>query len=110
MEINVKPSMNRVHEDILNKCETITDLLNVMTEDGKINYHSIGNQGKDYSSFLRRHKFFKEYLKENLPELTLEEILKFDSLLHKFREVVYAMHVHEEFLAAIEFEIKKGLI
>ena len=110
MKNSVDPILNRISKEALNKCNTVEDLLLEMTDGGERQIYSIGNKGKDFSSFLSRHKFFKEYLKENLPELTLEEILKFDSILNKFRTVVYAMHGYEEFLAAIEFEIKKGLI
>lgn len=100
--------MNRISQEVFDKCATIEDLLDVHTKNGELNFAEIGNDGKDYSSFLRRFEFYKDYLKESIPELSTEEILKFDSLFHKFRDVVYAMNGHYIFLTALEFENEKS--
>jgi len=94
----------RVSKEVKDKCNTIEELLDVATDNGRLKYADIGNSGQDYSSFLRRYEYFKQHVKEKLPELTTEEVLKFDEHYRKFKEVVYAFNDSDRFLQVMEFE------
>lgn len=84
------------------------ELLDKLTDNGKIRMADIGNEGRDYTSFLSRYEFYKNYLRENLPELTLEEIILFHNSFHKFRKVVYAFNGFDTAFALMEYEQKQG--
>lgn len=100
----------RISENNLDKCNTIEDLLDVITENGSKNYADIGNVGNNYSSFLSRHKFFEEFIEEKLPDFTVEEVLKFEQYFNTFKDTVHSMSGYDIFLTALKFENKKGIL
>ena len=102
--------MSYISDETLEKCNTLKELLDIKTNNGQIKYPHIVDENRSYKGFYSRLDFFKAYLAENLPELTIEEILKFDSVFQKFKKTVYEMYGYHDFLAAIEFENKKNKI
>lgn len=82
--------------------KVIDDILNKYTDNGRIKYASIG----EHDSFKHRYNFYKEYLQRELPELSLEEIVKFNKLFHKFKDTVYSFNGFDIALTILEEELK----
>lgn len=99
--------MSRIPKKLLNNTETLEQLVEFMTTDKDGNKLNIGGIGKT-NDFILRYEMYKEYLKENIPELTFEEILKFHDLFHKFTEHVCGWSGFENYLTCLEFEIEKN--
>lgn len=100
----------RISQKTLDKCETTEDLLNLQTNNGKENYSSLGNKGQDYRTFYSRYEFFKDRINTMLPEMTIEEVLKFDEMFMKYKDAIHSFYGFNEYLAVLEFEHKKGLL
>lgn len=102
--------MNKIGNNILSQCSSIEDLLDIETKNGEVNYYDIGNDGRDYNSFINRYKYFKDNLKEKAPSFSVEELLKYDAYRKQINEAVYEFRDHYRFMQVLEFEFKKGLI
>lgn len=91
----------RISDNVFNKLESLEDLVYKMghDKDGRM----MADVG-EASDFIPRYKHFKEYLKEKLPELTFEEILRMDELYHRYKDAVYAWHGHDRMLTCLEYE------
>lgn len=89
------------------KYNSLEDILDVITDNGKLQYAEIGNKERDYSSILNRYKFFKEYIRSNFPELTTEEVLKFYKIYHDFGEKLHGWNGVNYFMTFLEFENSK---
>lgn len=93
-------------KEIVDKCNTIEDVLDIATNNGEITY--VGNIGRNYSNFIQYYGHFKKYISENLPELTAEEILKYDEHRSKIKEVVYGFTNYGRLLDMLYFEQQKN--
>ena len=60
---------------------------------------------KDVDKFKLRFEYFKDFLKTELPELTEEEILKFDKYFYDFQKI-YEWYNIENLLTALEYELR----
>lgn len=100
----------KIVKDILDKCNTIEELLDIKTDNGKIRYSSLQNDGQDYSNFKNRYKFFKKRLASILPELSAQEILKFYEVYYSFTDTIFEFDGHADFMSVLYFEQEKGLL
>ncbi len=96
--------MPRISDEVFSKLGSLEALVNIMgkTKEG----YTLSEVG-DYKEFNNRFIAFKETLKKDLPEFTTEEILKFDSLFHKFK-AIYEWYGASYLLAALEFEQRQN--
>lgn len=95
----------RISESVFSDLKSLDDLITKMgtTKDGCKNI-SVG-EPYDFKSRLR---YFKEFLKKELPEFTEKDILKFDKHFQKFRKI-YEWNGAEYFLTAMEYEVRNNL-
>ena len=70
------------------KEQIIDQILNKLTDNGNIKYADIG----EHEDFKKRYIWYKDYLKEKLPDFTEEDIIKFHKNFHKFKDIVYAFN------------------
>ena len=94
----------RISDEVFNKTNSLEELVQIMgtTKDG----HKLSEVG-DYKDFIRRLDSFKEVIARELPELTIEEILKFDSMFSKVKDIIYEWYGFNYLLTALEFEQRK---
>ena len=94
----------RISESIFNDLKSLDDLIIKMgtTKDG----YKISGVGEP-DDFKSRMKYFKEFLKKELPEFTEEDILNFDKHFHKFRKI-YEWYGAEYLLTAMEYEARNN--
>lgn len=92
----------RISESVFNDFKSLDDLITKMgtTKDG----YKISGVGEP-DDFKARFKYFKEFLKKELPEFSVEDILKFDKHFQKFRKI-YEWYGAEYFLNAMEYEAR----
>ena len=94
----------RISESVFSDLKSLDDLITKMgtTKDG----YKISGVGEP-DDFKSRLKYFKEFLKKDLPEFSEEEVLKFDKHFQKFRKI-YEWYGAEYFLNAIEYEVRNN--
>lgn len=94
----------RISESVFSDLKSLDDLIVKMgtTKDG----YKISDVGEP-DDFKSRMKYFKEFLKRELPEFTEEDILKFDKHFQKFRKI-YEWRGAEYFLTAMEYEARNN--
>lgn len=93
--------MSRLSEKTKQQCNTIEDLWNLETNNGIFSFSGIST----IKLTEKRYRYFKEYLKEVVSELTEEEIIKFDSVFQRFKQI-YSFVNASFFLACLELENK----
>jgi phage terminase large subunit-like protein len=96
----------RISEEVLNKCNTLEDLVELMVTDknGKrLSFYDVG-ETKD---FVKRYKYFKEWLGEEIPDMTLEQILYIMDNKEKVVDKVHKWMGFDRLLTALEFEQRK---
>lgn len=93
--------MKRISDKVFEQTKSLEDLVNLMAYavDGSM-YADVGEP----KQFILRYKMFKEMIEKELPEFTIEEILKFDEHFHKFKDTVYAWHGYDRMLTCLEYE------
>jgi len=99
----------RISEEVLNKCNSLEDLVEMMVtdKDGKrLDYSDVG-ETKD---FIRRYEWFKEYVKKEIPSLSLEQIMFIMDNYRNVTDVVCGVYGYDRLLTALEFEQRKDLI
>lgn len=94
----------RISESVFSDLKSLDDLITKMgtTKDG----YKISGVG-ELDDFKSRMKYFKEFLKKELPEFSDEDILKFDKHFQKFRKI-YEWYSVEYFLTAMEYEVRNN--
>ena len=94
----------RISESVFSELKSLDDLITKMgtTKDG----YKISGVGEP-DDFKSRMKYFKEFLKMELPEFTEEDVLKFDKHFQKFRKI-YEWYGAEYFLTAMEYEARNN--
>jgi hypothetical protein len=94
----------RISESVFSNLKSLDDLITKMgtTKDG----YKISGVGEP-DDFKSRMKYFKEFLKRELPEFTEEEVLKLDKNFQKFRKI-YEWYGAEYFLTAMEYEARNN--
>lgn len=94
----------RISESVFSDLKSLDDLITKMgtTKDG----HKISGVGEP-EDFKSRLKYFKEFLKKELPEFTEKDILKFDKHFQKFKKI-YGWHGVDYFLTAMEYEARNN--
>ena len=94
----------RISESVFSDLKSLDDLITKMgtTKDG---YKISGVGEPDY--FKLQLKYFKDFLKRELPEFTKEDILKFDKHFQKFVKI-YEWYGAEYFLTAMEYEARNN--
>ena len=68
----------------------MTEILDTITTDKdgvKRTFADIGSSDRDYANFKSRYIMFKEVLQRDYPELSNEEIIKFNKMFQRFREI-----------------------
>lgn len=93
-----------VSEKVLNNCNNLEELVTMMstTVDGK-------NTGEidSVNSFIGRYELYKEQLKNNLPEFSLEELSIIFQNYHKIIDTLTCFSEFERFQQCLEFELLK---
>ncbi len=96
----------RISQKILDECNTLEDLVEIMVtgKNGKrLNFSEIG----ETVEFIARFESFKEWLKEEIPNLTLEQILFIVDNQRHVVDKVSSWKGFQIFLTALEFEQRK---
>ena len=94
-ELNKKKDYIRVSEKVLKETESLDDFILKIIQDGT-----------SVQEFKIRFNYFKQHLKEILPDVFIFDVLKMEhnlQNLNKIRDFVG----YQDFLAAIEFELEK---
>lgn len=95
----------RISESVFSDLKSLDNLITkISTTRNGLKNISVG----DPDDFKSRFKHFKEFLKEELPEFTEEDILKFDKHFPKFKKI-YEWYGAEYFLTAMEYEARNKL-
>lgn len=90
----------------MRKYNSITEILDTITTDKdgvKRTFADIGSPNRDYASFKSRYRMFKEVLQRDYPELSNEEIIKFNNMFHRFREI-YSWNGFDVLFKVFEWE------
>jgi hypothetical protein len=95
----------RIATEVFEKLDTLDDLIDLIgkTKEGFV-ISEVGNTDQ----FKRRLEYFKEVIKNELPEFTMEELLKFDEHYDKVQKLYKFSGFHYLF-AALEFEQRKNI-
>lgn len=103
MQTKTNNIFGRISDEVFNDLKSLDDLIIKMgtTKDG----YKLSEVGEP-NEFKSRFNYFKEHLKTEIPELTEEEILKFDKYYHKFKSV-FVWYGAQYFLTALEYELRK---
>lgn len=64
---------------------------------------------ESFESFKLGYDWFKDILKEELPQFTIEDILKINEHFYQLKETLYKGNA-QTFLQFLDFEIRKGLL
>lgn len=99
----------RISKEVLEKCNSLEDLVEMMTTDkegNRLNYSDIG-ETKD---FLNRYDCFKEVITRDIPELSLQQILFIMDNQRKVIDKVTSWYGFDRLLTALEFEQRKGTL
>ena len=92
----------------LKEYNSIEELLDAMTTSSKTGekhiFSDIGSPENNYAIFKDRFEVFKEHIKEDLPELTIEEVLKFHKFNNKFKDTIYSWFGFSILLDVLEWE------
>jgi len=100
-----------IQQEYLLKHNSIEELLDDMTTEKatgtKRVFAEIGSDENSYGNFKNRYKFFKETIERDLPELTKEEIIKFNRYYHSYREI-YKWNGLDVLLKVLEWEELKN--
>ena len=101
---DTKHAFGRISESVFGDLKSLDDLITKMstTKDG----YEICCIGEP-DDFKLRFRYFKEFLKKEIPELTEKEILKFDKHFQKFKRI-YEWYGVEYFLTAMEYEVRNN--
>ena len=96
-----------IQQEYLLRHNSIEELLDDMTTEKatgtKRVFAEIGSDENGYSNFKNRYKFFKETIERDLPELTKDEIIKFNRYYHSYREI-YKWNGFDVLLKVLEWE------
>jgi len=92
----------RISENVFNELKSLDDLIEKMgtTKDG----YKISGVGEP-NDFKNRLKYYKKHLKTELPEFSIEELLKIDRYFHKLKKM-YDWYGSDYMLTAIEYEVR----
>ena len=97
-------AFGRISEKTMSSVNSLDELIEIMgTTDTGRKLHNVGSP----ESFKIRLEYFERFIKQELPEFSTLEILKFDRLFHKF-SALYEYADHSEFLIAIEYKARKN--
>lgn len=64
---------------------------------------------ESFESFKLGYDWYKDILKEDLPQFSIEEILKINEHFHQLKEILFKGN-SQTFLNFLEFEQRKGLL
>jgi len=98
----------KIEENLLLKCASLDDLIDKMSSDSsgnRLNFADIGTN----EEFKKRFEFFKGYLSKELPDLTFDEIIKFDSYFNRLKDSLYQFSGFDYLLKALHYEQLKKL-
>lgn len=97
----------RISQENLDKCNTLEDLVEMMVTDkngNRLNYSDVG----DTKDFISRYNSFKEYLKEEMPHLTLEQIIFIMDNQRSVVDKITSWYAFGRLLTTLEFEQRKN--
>lgn len=96
-----------IQQEYLLKHNSIEELLDNMTTEKSTGikrvFAEIGSDKNEYRNFTSRFKAFKEIIERDLPDLTKEEIIKFNRHFNSFREI-YKWSGFDILLKVLEWE------
>ena len=92
----------RISENVFKDLKSLDDLIEKMgtTKDG----YKISGVGEP-NDFKNRLEYYKQHLKTELPEFSIEELLKIDRHFQKLKKM-YDWHGSDYMLIAIEYEVR----
>jgi inorganic pyrophosphatase len=100
-----------IQQETLLKYNSIDELLDDITTEKSTGikrvFAEIGSDKNGYSNFKNRYRFFKETIKKDLPELTKDEIIKFNRHYFNYREI-YKLNGFDILLKVLEWEELKN--
>ena len=82
----------------------ITELLDKLTENKQRHIHEIGDMSDDYEQFKKRYSFYKSRLKDELPDFTLEELVKIHKQFGRIRDALYGFKGFDLMLTILDIE------
>ena len=96
-----------IQQEYLLRHNSIEELLDNMTTEKSTGikrvFAEIGSEENGYGNFKNRYEMFKEVIERDLPELTKDEIIKFNRYYHSFREI-YKWNGFDVLLKVLEWE------
>ena len=92
----------RISEKVFNELKSLDDLIEKMgtTKDG----YKISGVGEP-NDFKNRLEYYKQHLKTELPDFSIEELLKIDRHFQKLKKM-YDWYGSDYMLTAIEYEVR----
>ena len=92
----------RISEKVFNELKSLDDLIEKIgtTKDG----YKISGVGEP-DDFKNRLEYYKQHLKTELPEFSIEELLKIDRHFQKLKKM-YDWYGSDYMLTAIEYEVR----
>lgn len=93
----------RISQKILDECNTLEDLVEIMVTDKNGKRLNFG----ETFEIIDRFESFKGWLKEEIPDLTLEQILFIMDNQKHVVDTVSSFSGFQLFLTALEFEQRK---
>ena len=92
----------RISEKVFNELKSLDDLIEKMgtTKNG----YKISGVGEP-DDFKNRLEYYKQHLKTELPEFSIEELLKIDRHFQKLKKM-YDCYGSDYMLTAIEYEVR----
>ncbi len=107
-DLNPQLSETAVSSSVLSSEDNIiNEILNKKTDNKKIKYSEIGSNDNDFKDFKSRYKFYKNYIKENLPNFSFEEIVKIHSNYQKIKDTLYSFNGFDTALFILGKETEK---
>lgn len=97
----------KIQQEYLLRHNSIEELLDDMTTEKSTGikrfFAEIGSDENGYKDFKNRYEYFKKIIERDLPELTKEEIIKFNRYYHSLKEI-YNWNGYDVLLKVLEWE------
>jgi uncharacterized protein (DUF433 family) len=91
--MNVQDYCGRISEDVFKTLNSLDDLIEII---------ELRKSGCNFKEILKN---YKEYLNKDLPQFTMEELLKIDKYYSELRKM-YDWYDSYDLLTAIEYEVR----
>lgn len=93
-----------IGEKVLNTINNLDEFVILMSRTVKGKYTG---EIEDGDAFIERYNLYKEHLEKNVPEFSLEELLKIYQHFDKIKDNLFSFSEFERFQQCLEFEFLK---